>query len=148
MNECTCESEEAEYSMEKGCVICRTCYKPLKIEVTPHSPSVEAEMAYMGYEDKEGKFHPVEESREVNGWGKDFEKVFLDSHKKHYPFDCLEAFDGLRDDIKDFIASEIELARREVLREVEKWADDNIADGNWNYERLLIFIKKLKTNSH
>ena len=33
---------------------------------------------------------------------KQFIKVFNESHKNNYPFDCWEAFDGLKKDIKSF----------------------------------------------
>jgi len=36
-----------------------------------------------------------------------------------------------------------EEARREVLEKVTKWADENMADGDYTYEHLLMFLSKL-----
>ena len=60
----------------------------------------------------------------------------------------IQLFSSEETAIKSFLITEkkeaYEAGRREVLEEVEKWADENMADGDWTYERLLLFIKTLK----
>ncbi len=116
-------------------------------KVTPHSPSVENQCTNLVHHFKENsitcdcglKFprkSPVEESREVNGWEYNCKCMNLDGkcpnkHIKQDWRDRWSAFNhlGSLNKIKEFIESELTLARREVLRDVLKMSFEELGSG-------------------
>jgi hypothetical protein len=52
---------------------------------------------------------------------------------------CPENRIALKEIIKSFISQKLTEQKEKII----KWADENMADGDLTYERLLIFIKKL-----
>jgi hypothetical protein len=76
-------------------------------------------------------------------WEVEFDEKWQDpmekKHGKGFALYCSFCNGEWKEEIKSFISQKLTEQKEAII----KWADENMADGDLTYERLLMFIKKL-----
>lgn len=71
-----------------------------------------------------------------------FKKEMIEKKELEESRNCWIASDYFMGKLEDLLTTTTIKAKEEERQKVRDWADKNMSDGNWNYERLLLFLEK------